>query len=95
MTIKDRIELLKAGYTKEEIKEIAEEEKQVPQPAPAPETPEAPQDAPKWAADLTKSINNFVDTVHANNIIASGDGPEVPQMTNVDILGSLIRGDKK
>lgn len=80
MTLEDRLALIRAGYTRAEIEEMANAmEPPAPDPAPAPTpdpdpvpapapTPDpAPADAPAWATALTESINKMTAMMQANN----------------------------
>ena len=80
MTLEDRLALIRAGYTRAEIEEMANAmEPPAPDPAPAPTpdpdpapapapTPDpAPADAPAWATALTESINKMTALMQSNN----------------------------
>lgn len=104
MTIVQRIQLHKLGYTKEEINELAKadfnpeglenppasvEETQIEQD-PAPERSEvtAP-DGHDTNAEILKAIQGLTATIQKSNIIASRQ-PEQPAETAEDILTQLL-----
>lgn len=100
MTIKEIIELSKLGYSKQEIKELKEQETtahDTPPEAPrAQETEQAPapSEAPAWAVELNQNLARFTQTIQAQNVLNSGGEAPASRASNVDILGSLIGGKK-
>lgn len=96
MTITQRIELRRLGYTKEEISELAELEKAPPPEAVPPETPppEAipPEtQAPDIQGQLLSAINNLT-LVLQNQKLVQTPQPETPkQETTEDIFKSILK----
>lgn len=101
MTIAQRIELRKMGYTKEEINELAEMEKDpapeaVEPPAAEPEqleldlTPEPPAN-PDMSAQLLSAINNLT-AVLQNQKLNNTPQPETHKETADEILNNLLKG---
>lgn len=105
MTILQRIELHKQGYSKEEINALAEEERAAAaQPAPEPEPPQptpepepaptpAPAAAPQpdTAAQLLTAINNLTNALTAQNFI-SKEQPVAKPETATDIFNNILKG---
>ena len=100
MTITQRIELRRLGYTKEEIAELAELEKApqpevVPEPeAPQPEVvpePEAPQQQNDISSQLLYAINNLTSVLQNQKLNQSAQ-PEVKQETVDDIFTNILKG---
>ena len=89
MTITQRIELRRLGYTKEEIAELAELEK-APQPEVVPE-PEAPQPQNDISSQLLYAINNLT-AVLQNQKLNQTAQPEVKQETVDDIFNNILKG---
>lgn len=103
MTIAQRIELRRLGYTKEEIAELVELEK-APQPDPEPEAPPQPEPEPETPtqpeatqpnndinAQLLVAINNLT-TVLQNQKLNQTAQPEVKQETVDDIFNNILKG---
>lgn len=103
MTIAQRIELRRLGYTKEEIAELVELEK-APQPepetAPEPETPPEPEIAPEPEvtqpnndinAQLLVAINNLTSVLQNQKLNQTAQ-PEVHQETVDDIFNNILKG---
>ena len=101
MTIAQRIELRRLGYTKEEIAELVELEK-APEPEAPPESetaqepeappePEAPQPNNDINAQLLVAINNLT-TVLQNQKLNQSAQPEVKQETVDDIFNNILKG---
>lgn len=103
MTITQRIELRRLGYTKEEIAELAELEK-APQPEVVPEPevkqpePEVTQPEPEnqqpqndISSQLLYAINNLT-TVLQNQKLNQSEQPEVKPETVDDILTNILKG---
>lgn len=105
MTIAQRIELRRQGYTKEEIAELAElevKQQTIPEEpvAPDPEEPEqlmidlptpAPAPAPDVQAQLLTAINNLT-AVLQNQKLNQTAQPETRKETTDDIMNNLLRG---
>ena len=104
MTITQRIELRRLGYTKEEIAELAAEELATPEPAPAPEeptpepeaapapaVPETP-DNPDMNAQLLAAINNLTIALQTKRV-DTVEQPIVPKAeTSEDIFNNILKG---
>ena len=73
MTIAERINLHKCGYTRAEIDALAKEEKETPAPAPesasapAPESASAPAPAPE-SDPVLEAIKGLTAAIQASNI---------------------------
>ena len=104
MTIGQRIELRRLGYTKEEIAELAELEKTTPEPAPAaepeptpePEQPAAPvpepADNPDMNSQLLAAINNLTIALQARKV-DTVEQPVLPKVeTADDIFSNFLKG---
>lgn len=103
MTVLQRIELYKQGYSKEEINALAEEERaaqpapepEPPQPAPDPEPAPTPAPAaapqPDTAAQLLAAINNLTNALTAQNFIRK-EQPEATPETTTDIFNNILKG---
>lgn len=104
MTVLQRIELYKQGYSKEEINALAEEERAAaaqpapePEPAPAPEPEPAPTPAPAaapqpdTAAQLLAAINNLTNALTAQNFIQK-EQPVAKPETAEDIFNNILKG---
>ena len=100
MTIAQRIELRRLGYTKEEVAEMIEQEKAVvmaepveeatePEPAPMPVEPAAMPST----ADLLAAINNLTTALQMQRI-ATTQQPEaaVKPMTAEDVINDYLKG---
>ena len=105
MTIAQRIELRRLGYTKEEINELAELEK-APAPDPVPEaedTPEntwqkeqisldlGPEAAPDIQSQLLAAITNLTNVMQSQKLTQTAQ-PEVKQETSTDIFNNMLKG---
>lgn len=103
MTIAQRIELRRLGYTKEEVAEMVEQEKAVvmaepvepatePEPAPIPVEPatETPAAMPS-TADLLAAINNLTTALQMQRI-ATTQQPEaaIKPQTADDIIKGML-----
>ena len=101
MTIAQRIELRRLGYTKEEIAELVELEK-----APEPEAPPEPETAPEPEAppepeatqpnndinaQLLVAINNLTSVLQNQKLNQTAQ-PEVHQETVEDIFNNILKG---
>lgn len=107
MTILQRIELHKQGYTKDEINALAEEERTaaaapvVPQPEPSaaqepqpvPAAAQEPQPAPTSdpAAHLLAAINNLTNALTSHNIVTREQPIPQPE-TATDVFNSILKG---
>ena len=96
MTITQRIELRRLGYTKEEIAELAELEKApdpVPEaPDPVPETPVSiPEQGNDINAQLLYAINNLTSVLQNQKLNHTAQ-PEVKQETVEDIFNNILKG---
>ena len=89
MTITQRIELRRLGYTKEEIAELAELEK-APQPEVVTE-PEAPQPQNDISSQLLFAINNLTSVLQNQKLNQTAQ-PEVKQETVDDIFTNILKG---
>jgi methyl-accepting chemotaxis protein len=96
MKLSDRIALLKAGYTKDEISELVREDQekaeQIEEAAePAAEAPAEYMEVIRTLADEVKSLK---DAVHASNIEAA-EVKAAPSKTAVDILKEIYERPPK
>ena len=103
MTITQRIELRRLGYTKEEIAELAELEKNPPEVTETAEaeTEEATpveavptsvvSDAPDIQAQLLNAINNLTTVLQTQKLNTAAQ-PEVKKETADDIFTNLLKG---
>lgn len=105
MTIVERIQLHKLGYTKEEINELAKENydpkglEEPPKsaedvqndadPAPDPAEPSAPDVHPDPQAEILKAIQGLTSAIQQSNIVKSRQ-PEAPKETAEDILHNML-----
>lgn len=105
MKITELIKLHSLGYSKEEIKQLIEDEKQpvivepaAPDPAPDPAPDQAPPAAPDQAApaepasnnaDILNAINNLTKAIQASNLL---NDRQVPEQTTEDILNDILKG---
>lgn len=88
MKLSERLALLKAGYSKEEINmmidEDAKEVKETPE-----KTPEASDDVMKVMAALANEVKDLKTAMYKENI-AKSEGTKGGQIKAEDILASLI-----
>ena len=99
MTIAERIQLHRLGYTKEEIAELAKENydpkgltEEPKEPEAVEAVPEEPAPVPPPAdtnAEILKALQGLTATIQKSNIIASRQ-PEQPPETAEDILSQLL-----
>ena len=105
MTIAERIQLHKLGYTKEEINELnkagydpkglEDEPVSVPEAQPEqdhdPATPEvsAPEAQPDPQAEILKAIQGLTTAIQQSNIVKSRQPEQAPE-TAEDILSQLM-----
>lgn len=91
MTIAERINLHKCGYTRAEIDALAKEEKEAketPAPAPAePEAPPAPASAPE-SDPVLEAIKGLTAAIQARNIHEDTQ-PEAKQETMTDLIDKV------
>lgn len=103
MTIAQRIELRRLGYTKEEVAEMIEQEKAVvmaepveeatePEPAPIPVEPATEQPAAMPStADLLAAINNLTTALQMQRIATTQQPAEaVRPQTAQDIFSTML-----
>lgn len=104
MTIAQRIELRRLGYTKEEVAEMIEQEKAVvmaepveeatePEPAPIPVEPatESATANQPTTADLLAAINNLTTALQMQRIATTPQPAEaVRPQTAQDILNNML-----
>ena len=93
MTVEDKLLLLKAGYTKEEIEGMTTE---APAEQPAPEAPAeqgTDTDAPAWAVALQASIEKLTKATQSRNTQFDDMGDAVDTATRADkALAKYITG---
>lgn len=91
MTIAERINLHKCGYTRAEIDALAKEEKEAKEtPAPAPTEPET-QPTPGPASDpdpVLEAIKGLTAAIQSRNIHEDTQ-PEVKQETMTDLIDKV------
>lgn len=98
MTIAERINLHRCGYTKEEINQLAEAEKaevetieaeptEAPAPTPAP-TPEQPATAPTANDNVLDAIKELTKAIYSRNINATPQ-PAPTAETITDMINKL------
>ena len=94
MTIAERINLHRCGYTKEEINQLAEAEKAEietieadPAEAPAP-TPEQPDPAPASNDGVLDAIKELTKAIYSRNINETPQ-PAQPKETITDMISKL------
>ena len=99
MTIMERIQLHKLGYTKEEINQLAAENYKPeglvnpPEEIPEPEAEEINPPAPEPARDdsaILAAINNLTAALQANAIKTSAQ-PEMPKESAEDALFNILK----
>lgn len=101
MTYKEILKLLEAGYTRDEINALHEEEIQQldPEPAPEPAQPEPQQpglDAQSAIAALLGKMDQKLTELQAANILAMQQpGGAEKEKTPEDILGELMRPEPR
>ena len=95
MTISERINLHRCGYSRAEIDELAkqekeernqnpEPEKEVPNPEPEKETPN-PEQKPAENDPVLEAINKLTEAIQGSNINRKAQ-PEKPEQTMDDII---------
>lgn len=100
MTYKEILKLLEAGYTRDEINTLHEEEIKQPEPEqPEPEQPEPTQpglDAQSAIAVLLGKMDQKLTELQAANILAMQQpGGDNKEKTPEDILGELMRPEPR
>lgn len=97
MTIVERIQLHKLGYTKEEINQLAADnynpaglENPPAEPDPIPEPEPAPTPAQQDNSAVLAAINNLTAALQAN-AIRTQPQPEAPKETAEDALFSILK----
>lgn len=100
MTITQRIELRRLGYSKEEIADLAELEK-TPEPeapaepeqveTPAPEAPAEPQTQSNYN-ELLNAINNLTLVLQNQKLVNTPQPDPAPPQTSTDIFNSILKG---
>lgn len=100
MTYKEILKLLEAGYTRDEINALHEEEKTKqpePEPTPEPEEPKQPGlDAQSAIAALLGKMDQKLTELQAANILAMQQpGGQEKEKTPEDILGELMRPEPR
>ena len=89
MTIAERINLHKCGYTRAEIDALAKEEKETPAHAPAPEPASAPEPAPAPEPDpVLEAIKGLTAAIQARNIHEDTQ-PEAKPQTMTDLINQV------
>ena len=90
MTIAERINLHKCGYTRAEIDALAKEEKEAKEtPAPAQEEKETPASAPASEPDpVLEAIKGLTAAIQARNIHEDTQ-PEAKQETMTDLINQV------
>lgn len=103
MTYKEILKLLEAGYTRDEINEMHEQEIQQPDPEPTPDPEPAPAahtqpglDAQSAIAALLGKMDQKLTELQAANILAMQQpGGQEKEKTPEDILGELMRPEPR
>lgn len=93
MTITERINLHKCGYSKEEIAALVEEEKtaliEPEQPEEKPEQPVKPEVVQPQNTEILKAITDLTAAIQAQNLQrAKQDAPEIKTAEDV-LVGAL------
>ena len=111
MTIDERLQFIRAGYSAQDIARFEEAERFAgpdpdpapdnepapdPVPAPDPAPAPAPETVPAWAAALERSINELNKTVQYQNTHFLEMGPEPDPINEGDeALKNYMTGGKK
>lgn len=89
MTIAERINLHKCGYTRAEIDALAKEEKETPAPVPAPATEPEPAPAPAPDSDpVLEAIKGLTAAIQASNINRDTQPPAKTE-TMTDLINKV------
>lgn len=90
MTIAERINLHKCGYTRAEIDALAKEEKEAAKnPEPAPEADPKPAETPAEEKDpVLEAIKGLTAAIQATNINKDTQ-PETPKETMNDLINQV------
>lgn len=90
MTIAERINLHKCGYTRAEIDALAKEEKEAAKnPEPAPETDPKPAENPVEEKDpVLEAIKGLTAAIQATNINKDTQ-PDTPKETMIDLINKV------
>lgn len=90
MTISERINLHKCGYTRAEIDALAKEEKEAAKnPEPAPEADPKPTDTPAEEKDpVLEAIKGLTAAIQATNINKDTQ-PDTPKETMNDLINKV------
>ena len=89
MTIAERINLHKCGYTRAEIDALAKEEKEAAKnPEPAPEETKPTEPAPEEKDPVLEAIKGLTAAIQARNIHTDTQ-PEVKQESMEDIINQV------
>lgn len=91
MTIAERINLHRCGYTREEIDALAKEEKETPAPAPESAPAPAPESAPAPAPDsdpVLEAIKGLTAAIQASNINRDTQPPAKTE-TMTDLINQV------
>ena len=106
MNVNDLIELVRAGYSKEEIQALTQAgenerpEAEVSEPAPEQlkldleEAPKEKEEKPAWAVSLEKVMADMVKTMQSYNRAMSGRGTVETVQTTEDILREMFSEPK-
>ena len=101
MTIEQRLEFIRAGYSAADIREF-EQAAEFSQEEPAEPAHEEPADpvheepvAPAWAAALQKSIDDLTRATQRANVLFDDMGGEVDRQTKAqNAMGEYLTGKK-
>lgn len=90
MTIAERINLHKCGYTRAEIDALAKEEKEAAKnPEPAPEADPKPTETPSEEKDpVLEAIKGLTAAIQATNINKDTQ-PDTPKETMIDLINKV------
>ena len=89
MTIAERINLHKCGYTRAEIDALAREEKEAAKnPEPAPEEPKPAEPVPEEKDPVLEAIKGLTAAIQARNIHTDTQ-PEAKKETMEDIINQV------
>lgn len=90
MTIAERINLHKCGYTRAEIDALAREEKEAAKnPEPAPEADPKPAETPAEEKDpVLEAIKGLTAAIQATNINKDTQ-PDTPKETMIDLINKV------